>query len=91
MDQILQIAKNLGLGGENAAQPTQALPDMGAVMELLQKGAGQEMQRDALLHALIPYLKPDRRRRLEKAMQLARLSSLAGFALQSMKEQPEGE
>ena len=91
MEQILQIAKNLGLSSEGAQQQTDTIPELGTIMELLQKSACREPRRDALLQALIPYLRPDRRRRLEKAMQLARLSSLAGVALETMKNPSEGE
>lgn len=39
--------------------------------------------RSALLKALTPYLKPDRRKRLERAIELSQLSDLARFALQN--------
>ncbi len=90
MEQILNIAKSLGLSGEGSTAAPEAMPELSTVMELLQKGSQPEPRRDALLRALLPYLRPERQRRLEKAMQLARFSNLAGFALQSLKEQPEG-
>jgi len=88
MEQILNIAKNLGISGEPTPNSA-AMPEIGSIMELLQKGSQQEPRRDALLHALLPYLRPDRQRRLEKAMQLAKLSNLAGFALQSLNDPSE--
>ena len=88
MEQILNIAKSLGISGEAQPDPA-AMPELGSVMELLQAGRQQEPRRDALLRALLPYLSPDRQRRLEKAMQIAKLSNLAGFALQNLNDSSE--
>lgn len=41
-----------------------------------------EARHVALLRALMPFLSPGRRQKLERAMQLAKLSSLAGQAKQ---------
>ena len=89
MEQIMQIARNLGLGPELASAEPEA-PDISILTKLLQSGGQQDTNRNALLSALLPYLKPDRQRRLEKAMQLARFSSIAEAALQSFRETSEG-
>ena len=71
MEQVMATAKSLGLS-EEGSPPS----------ELLQKVGGDGRQ-EALIRALEPYLKPNRRKKLERAMRLAQLSHLAGFALQS--------
>ena len=88
MEQILNIAKSLGISGESEGSST-LTPDIGVITNLLQTGNRQEPRRDALLNALLPYLRPERQRRLEKAMRLAKLSNLAGFALQSLNDSQE--
>ena len=77
MEQIMAIAGNLGLSPEGDA-PSAPLP----VTELLQQFGAPDDRQDALMHALAPYLKPQRRKRLERALRLAKLSHIAGFALQ---------
>ena len=48
--------------------------------------ASAEKNREALLAALRPFLRPERQKKLEQAMQLARLSALAELALQRRAE-----
>lgn len=74
MEQIMAIAGNLGLTQEEGDAPP--------VTELLQKFGAPDHRQEALMHALAPYLKPQRRKKLERALRLAKLSHLAGFALQ---------
>ena len=89
MEQIMQIAKSFGAG--TAAPSEESEPSLlNTVMQLTQNGSPRDANRNALLCALLPYLKPDRQRRLEKAMQLAKFSGLAELALQSLKEPQEG-
>lgn len=79
MARLGRLAQSL-MGGEDpptaATQVGESGPDpalLGRVARLMQAGAGEASDRDGLLRALAPYLSPDRRRRLERALRLARL------------------
>ena len=53
---------------------------------LLQSAGKLEQKQEALLNALRPFLKPNRREKLDRAIRAARLSQLAGRALKSRNE-----
>lgn len=79
MARLGRLAQSL-MGGEdpptaapNAGEPGPDPALLGRVARLMQAGAGEASDRDGLLRALAPYLSPDRRRRLERALRLARL------------------
>lgn len=76
MAQVMSLAKSLGASPEATQQ--QGDKDMGT--PLPDAGEGRHA---ALFRAIAPYLAPKRREKLEKAMQLARLSSLASYAMHS--------
>lgn len=77
--ELRAVAEKLGLGA-NA-------PDVGAEPEAPPSANAlsqeREPRREALLQALLPYLDPSRRDRLERAMRVAKLTRLAGAALQN--------
>ena len=83
MDRIAAMAKSL-MGSETAApqpqklSPTMELPDMGRLMSSL--GGGQRDDKRALLEAMKPYLSPQRRERLDRAMKLAKMIGMAETA-----------
>lgn len=88
MAQIMQVAQSLM--GTQASTPA---PDEtpGAQSEipqvltmLMQQASHIDRKEEALLSAIQPYLRPDRREKMEKAMRLARLSRLAGFAMKNL-------
>ncbi len=87
MAQILSMAKSFGMQPEQPSEPTPPpLMDEGMMLRLMQMM--QQMQhtdgkQEALLCALKPYLSPQRRDKLDRAMQLARISQLAGSALKN--------
>ena len=56
------------------------------VAELLKEAGKLEKKQENLLNALKPFLKPNRREKIDRAMQVARLSHLAGYALRSRGE-----
>ena len=68
-----------------AAPPAPAMqpPDerQQALGELLQKAGKLDRRQENLLNALKPFLKPERREKIDRAMQAARISRLAGAAL----------
>lgn len=94
MAQIMSLAQSFGLQGVQEAPPqpqsppAQAAfaPDVGfaqAIMGLMQQAQHTDGKQEALLCALKPFLKPERRAKIDQAMQLARISHLAGFALKN--------
>ena len=84
MAQIMSMAQSFGFQPESEpSPPPSSLPDedmLRGMMQLFQQMQQNDGKQEALLRALKPYLAPDRREKLDKAMQLARLSHIAGFA-----------
>lgn len=91
LESIMNVAKNLGFSppGESAEeQPADPDPQMaGAIFELLQKANRPDGRQDALISALMPYLRPSRQKKLQRALRVAKLSHLAGFALKNYSDQ----
>ena len=102
MGQIQALAGQLGLGGSSPTQeePQAAAPDpdpspaldpeslgqMGRLLEVFQASRRADPQADALIAALRPYLRPERQRKLDQAVQLAGLSRAARQAYRLWKE-----
>ena len=96
MQTIVSFARSLGLSPPEAP-PKQAAPmprqepppspppasSNEALGALLQKAGTLDKRQENLLNALKPFLKPERREKIDRAMQAARLSRLAGAALRS--------
>ena len=59
-------------------KPDERLETLGT---LLQKAGKLDRRQENLLNALKPFLRPERREKIDRAMQAARLSRLAGAAL----------
>ena len=81
MEQIMSLAKSLG--SADAAQPTPAeteQPDLSKMRSMIRTDDRQT----TLLRALGAYLAPERREKLERAVQLARLSGLMKTAMQQI-------
>ncbi len=97
MAQILSMAQSFGLQGSVEppcqSQTPPSAPDLGAlmpdagfvqaIMGLMQQARHSDGKQEALLCALKPFLRPERRDKIDQAMQLARISHLAGFALKN--------
>ncbi len=76
--ELRAVAEKLGLGAdaaESGASPPEPPQDAQAPV--------REPRQEALLQALLPYLNPARRSRLERALRVAKLSKIAGAALQN--------
>lgn len=67
-------------GGGGKMPDLQFLQSMMGVMQQAQRSDGKQ---EALLCALKPFLRPERREGIDRAMQLAKLSQLAGIALKN--------
>lgn len=92
MQQIMSMAQSLGQQTPPAEpspppkEPSSPLiPDPAMLQKLsgLAASAGMDKEQKALLSALGPYLSRDRIRRLEKAMQAAKMAKLASAFLGS--------
>lgn len=97
MAQIQALAQSLGLSQTQNAPPEETAkpPEAPApppnsdtqsdfarsIFSLMQQARQTDARQEALLCALKPYLRPERRESLDRAAQLARLSGLAGAAL----------
>ena len=102
---IFTLAKSLGFGappGQTQAdpdpplqeapapviadpQPTQPDISIGALLE-----AGRlDRRQENLLCALKPFLKPEKREKIDRALQIARLTHLAEFALRGIEDHHE--
>ena len=91
MAQILSMARSFGMGRESepppAPEPTAKDPffmDGGMLLKMMQLFRVMEHsdpKQDALLCALRAYLAPERQEKLDRAVELARLTRLAGAAL----------
>ena len=75
---------------QSAEKPeAQVLPPNTAA--LLSQAGKLDKKQENLLNALRPFLRPARRQKFDRALQIARISHLAGFALKSRTELPESE
>lgn len=94
MAQIMSFAQSLGGQMQQPQQPQQsqepqaAVPPidpgmMQAIVGIMQQLQRTDSRQEALLNALKPYLAPERREKIDRAAQIARLSRLAGTALQN--------
>ena len=63
--------------------------DMGAMLGALMGKGGSGGNTAAFVEAIGPYLKPERRRRLEKALKISRIAGIAGIALNEWGEGDE--
>ena len=77
---MLQAAMGQRSDGGGKMPDLQFLQSMMGVMQQAQRSDGKQ---EALLCALKPFLRPERREGIDRAMQLAKLSQLAGIALKN--------
>lgn len=91
---ILSMAKSLGLGASESpetpppADPDSDLPDM--ITGLLSAAGHLNGKQTALLQALRPFLKESRRNKIDRAIQAARISRIAGYAIQNLGHSDQG-
>lgn len=99
LEQIKTLAQGLGLSDTTNMSapappapppPAPVQPDFNQLLQgfvQLSRSTPINAQQMALLQALKPFMRPDRAARLDKAIQVARLSQLAGNAFQQMGPQ----
>ena len=89
MEQIMSMAQSMGSAGpsNNATAMPEGFGDidLGMLQKLsgFAQGSRIDPKEDTLLHALVPYLSPERISKLEKAMRAAKLARVASGLLSS--------
>lgn len=73
MEELTQMASSI-MGGEAASAP-----ELSGVLKSLNAPPSNTQK---LLNAMAPFLKPDRREKLERAIRIAKLASVAELALE---------
>lgn len=99
MAQIMSLAQSLGgvlpgLGGGKsndetpAAAPEPSLPafDVSALAGLMQQATAGGQREQALFEALKPFVSPERRSKIDRALQISRFSRIASLALQNLNK-----
>ena len=94
MQQMMALAQSLGLQGQGGPPPQlPQQPSQPDPMQLLQgflqmsKQMGGDERQLALFQALKPFVRPDRAEKLDRSIQVAKISRLAGNALQKLGPQ----
>lgn len=94
MAQIMSLVQSFGLGappdqGDHKPPPP---PDDGmlqSLMSIMCEAQKSNPQQEALLCALKPFVRPERRDKIDRAMQIARISHIASSAIRSFGQKPE--
>lgn len=93
MAQLMSFAQSLGMGPPDAPPPPGPPPGpspgpppgddafVRGILQLVRQANQKDGPQEALLAVLKPYLRPDRREKLDRAMRIARISQIAGGAL----------
>ncbi|MBR1496863.1 MAG: hypothetical protein IJ617_04495 [Oscillospiraceae bacterium] len=79
MEKITRLAGQL-MGGEGEAKGGGGMPGPGALGQLMGGGGGGG-DKSALVKALMPYLRPERREKLKKALAMAQAAKVARLAM----------
>lgn len=83
MEKISKMASELFGGGGTESPGDSGMPDISKMLGSFIGGGGGG-DKAALVAALGPYLKPERRRKLEKALKISRLAGIAEIAMKGM-------
>ena len=104
MASILSIAQGLGLGSPQDKTPEEASTQNGpahtqdsrddslnrTVASLLAEAGKLNGKHTALLKALRPFLREGRREKIDRAIQAARISHIAGYAIKNLGQTEQG-
>lgn len=90
MSQIAAVAEGLGLAPQTDAPEQEAseLRDLLPAVLHLAEQTKQDPKQAQLFAALRPFLRPERRRALDRAAKAARLSALAAMAMRTLQQAP---
>lgn len=104
MSQIMSLAQSLGDGPSDHVEPTPSEPPppppsssgfqldprlLTGIASLLSQCNNDDDQRIALLNALKPFVKEQRYAKIDKAIQIAKLSRMARMALEMFRSEEE--
>lgn len=98
MAQIMSLVQSFGLGsppeskGSEDNSPPPPPPDdqmLRSLMGIMRTAQQNNPKQEALLSALKPFLRPERRKKIDRAMQIARISHIAGCAIRGFGQKPE--
>lgn len=83
--QIMETVSEMGFPISTNQNESDGFPEniLHQLTSSLQQTAPREQRQQLLLQALLPYLSPGRRTRLERAVQISQFSRLAGSAWRS--------
>ena len=85
MAEISKIAASLGLQKEgDLSNSTPPIPE--GITGFLSTAQKRDEKQDALVRALLPYLRPNHQKKLEQAIRVAQITHWAGITLQTQKE-----
>ena len=90
MKEITDLAASLGLSQVEAPAnlPNDIPENISHAIHSVQK---KDEKQQALVRALLPYLRPNHQKKLEQAIQLVQLTHLAGMTMQTKKSAEAGK
>lgn len=92
LSQITSVAESLGLSPsapEKPVPPSGAFENAELLSAFLKQAERPDPHQTELLCSLRPFLRPERRPALDRAVRAARLSSLAALALRTLQDETE--
>ncbi len=104
MSQIMSLAQSLGGTGSDQSDSASSEPPppppsspelqldpklLTGLASLLSQNSGEDDQRIALLNALKPFVKEQRHAKIDKAIQIAKLSRMARMALELFRSEED--
>ncbi len=95
MNAIADLAQKLMAGGQDGEAPPQppkeaSAPALAGLLGKLSANGGGDSRQRQLLQAMRPYLKEERRRKMDRALRLARMARLAETALSQLGGEEDG-
>lgn len=99
MEQILSMARSLGLGAppaqpsapQDAPPPAQQDdPMLRQLLTAVAQAGTESGSQSALFRALRPFVRPEKQEKLDRAARVAQLAHIAGAALRGLSDRPGG-
>ncbi len=93
MAQVMSMVQSLGLGGPPEDGGGQQAPSgaddqmLSSLLHIMHDAQQGEPRQEALLCALKPYVRPERREKIDKALRIARISHIAGCAIRNFQSE----
>ena len=85
MAEISEIVSAMGLqNNENISSATASIPE--GITNFLNTAQKRDEKQQALVRALLPYLRPNHQKKLEQAINIAKITHWAGITLQTQEQ-----